>query len=530
MNRFNDIANRLFPKWSIWHVIAYAALCLLAFAPYISIFYPGIVEIDTSFQLAMSMGYSYGTIKNYPSPFPPFDIRLLGALFSIGETIGGTQSSGIFAICLFQCVGISVSISLASCYLSKWKIPAFARFIVFIFTAVVPIIPLAAIDIGKDTIFCAFFIPFTICLIELIRRTSVNAKTSISLIIYTIIFAFLAACTASKGFIIILISVLITLAFALKRRSVTCKSIANILSACLVLQVIMSVAVIPILSNELPSAKGAFLRESLGTFMQQISWVEKVSGDLTANEREQANHFFDLDSAANNYISSTSDNTKEFTHRNVTIADATCMLRTYISVGVRHPKSYLKSFIDLYEGYWKLGTVDSIMIPRLMPKGTAGDLNWNDDTFSFPGNIDQAIEHIENEWVSYSFGLLPEYADAHPDFGQWEMNKANAQPRIDILTYILKWGEIPVLNLLVSKSFYVLYVPLALLSLVLLASKNENRWVALCLTPLGAACLFAFMSPADLTRYVYPCMFLIPMMTPIVLSSIFGKEKRGGPK
>ena len=511
-----NIAGKLAPRWSVWHIIADTALCLIAFIPYINAFYPGIVEIDTSFQLAMSMGYGYGTIENYPSPFPPFDIRLLGALYSMGEALGGTQNDGIFAICLFQCAGIAVSISIASCYLSKWNVPAWARLAVFLFTALVPIFPLAAVDIGKDTVFCEFFVPFSICLVELVRRTSRDEKASVPLIIGAVACGFLSSATASKGFIIVIASVLIALAFALKRKTSTRKPIACLLGACLVLQIVMSLAVIPAISNGLPSTSGASLRESLGTFVQQLSWVERVSGDLTEEEREQANRFFDLELAARDYIPSTSDRTKVYTRKEASLSDAASMLKAYVSVGMRRPKEYLKSFIDLYEGYWKLGTADSVMLPRIMPVGDLGYLDWNDDTFSFPGTIDQAIEYINNEWVCYSFGLLPEYAEAHPDFGQWEMDENNAEARADVLTFILEWGKIPVLNLFVSKSFYVLYAPMALLLFALLATRRGSKWMTLCLTPLGIACLLAFMSPADLARYVYPCMFLVPMMAMIM--------------
>ena len=519
------LLDKIMPQWKTINIIVYAALCLLAFSPYMNIFYPGIVEVDTSFQLAMSMGYGYGTITDYASPFPVFDIRLLGALYTLGENIGGDATSGIWTICLFQCVGIATSISLITCYLSKWSVPSWARLIVFVFFAALPIVPLMAVDLGKDTIFCMFFVPFTLCACEYVRKVAFSdtsaekndLKGNIFLISATSIFGILSFLSVSKGIVIVVVCLIGAFIIAWrKHRAALLKAAGTSLGICLIAQMLFSFAILPAMSQGLPDSS-SFLRESFGTPIQQATWAAKVNGQITDTERDRLNGFYDLDAAVGNYSPDTSDNTKVFVRKDVTISDAIWMLDAYVSIGIAHPKEYLKSFIDLYDGYWQAFTTESLMLPRLMPgHGEDSPLVW-DNLFRFPGSIDDAITAVQNDWVLYSHGNLPEYSQQHPEFGDWEMNEESDQARKDVLTFVMEIGKMPVLGLLVSKSLYVLYLPLIILIATVISIKRPNKGAAvLLLFPLGISCIFAFLSPADLARYVYPCLMLCPLYVALV--------------
>lgn len=509
------------PQWKLSHVAAYAVVCFLAFVPYMWAFYPGIVEVDTSFQIAMSLGYGYGTIEDYASPFPVFDIRLLGALYALGEAIWHDATGGIWAICLFQCVGIAASISLMACYLSQWKVPAWARFLVLAFLAVNPIVPLMAVDVGKDTVFCVFFVPFCICVCEYIRRaafeqpgTEHNRRNRLGLAACAFMFGTLSFLTVSKGIVIVLGCVAIAFVFAHKKKNKQLsKSLGAVFGSCVAAQLVFSLAISPVMSVGLPDSS-SFLRESLGTPIQQATWTVKVNGNVTDAERAKLDAFYDLGAAVECYNRDTSDDAKVFVRKDASLSDAIWMLDAYVSIGISHPKEYAKSFVDLYDGFWQAGTPESLMLPRFMPNNDSDSpLDWKGNMFRMPvSSIGEAIEAVQNDWVMYSHGNLPEYEKQHPDFGDWKMNEDSAQPRRDIISSIMQIGKIPVLGLLVSKSAYVLYLPLLLLAIAAIGTRHGRKGAAvLLLAPLGLSCMLAFLSPADLARYVYPCLMLCPM-------------------
>lgn len=509
------------PQWKVPYVAACAIVCLLAFIPYMWAFYPGIVEVDTSFQIAMSLGYGYGTIEDYASPFPVFDIRLLGALYALGEAIWRDAMGGIWAICLFQCTGIATSISLIACYLSKWEVPAWVRLLVFAFLAVNPIVPLMTVDVGKDTVFCVFFVPFCVCVCEYIRQAAFEHpgaeqghKSRFVLATCAFTFGALSFLTVSKGIVIVLGSVAIAFALAFKKKNKQlAKSLGAVFGSCVAAQLVFSLAISPIMSVGLPSSS-SFLRESLGTPIQQATWTVKVNGDVTDAERAKLDAFYDLGAAVERYNRDTSDDAKVFVREDATLSDAIWMLDAYVSIGMSHPKEYAKSFVDLYDGFWQVGTTESLMLPRLMPNNDSDSpLDWKGNMFRVPvSSIDEAIKAVQNDWVMYSHGNLPEYEKQHPDFGNWKMDEDGAQSRRDIISSIMQIGKIPVVGLLVSKSTYVLYLPLLLLAIAAIGTRHGRKGSAvLLLAPLGLSCMLAFLSPADLARYVYPCLMLCPM-------------------
>lgn len=527
MRKLKDIAENFSPAFSSVKVAVYALISFLALLPYMIVFYPGIVEVDTSFQLAMSMGYGYGTIENYDSPFPIFDIRLLGALYALGEAIGHNAENGIYAICLFQCTGVAFSISLMSCYLSKWSVPPVARLCVFAFFALMPIVSLVAVDIGKDTIFLIFFCPFAVCFTELMRRCFENSqhnqkhlnKQEISWGVATVISGALSFLVVSKGLVIVLFCLGTVIVFAIRHHNRSALNIsAGAAGVLCLIYVFFSVAALPVMSQGLPESSST-LRESLGTPIQQATWVAKVSGDITDKEREQLNRFYDLDAAVAGHLRDTSDPAKVFVHRDVDIKDALWFMDAYVSIGITHPKEYLKSFIDLYDGFWQMGTTESLMLPRFMPNYENGEppQDWENNTFRFPGDIDELKSAINNDQVVYGHGNLPEYKEAHPDFGDWLMPDDTFDKRASLLCFIASWGQVPVMGALVSKSLYVLYLTLALLLASAIAPKKGKRtYTVLLLAPLGLSCVFAFLSPADLARYVYPCLMLVPFYVALI--------------
>lgn len=521
-DKIKDITMKIVPRWSIGHILVYALVCFLFFAPYMKIFYPGIVEIDTVFQIAMSMGYGYGTLEGFPSPFPVFDVRLIGAVYAIGETVLGDANGGIFMLCLFQCVGISLSISLMSCYLSKWNIPPVARLVVFVFMAVLPVFPLMAVDIGKDTIFCMFFVPFVLCIAEIVRRAlagsdDVSWRKSWKLIVTAAGMGTLSSLAVSKGIVIVAICLLAVLIYALiKRNKPVAKTGGCALAAFAALYLVFSIIVTPIMAKGLPEGS-LFWRESLGTLVQQATYAVKEDPEnISVDDMEALNEFYNVGAAVETYIPDSSDETKVHVHRDVDFNDAISFMRVYVSIGVTHPAEYWKSFIELYDGYWQAGTPESLMLPRFIdnPADKQNTLDW-ENVFRVPGTIQDEILALERGGLTYSHGVLPEYEPEHPDFGRWHIPFDNGM-RIKVLKTVMIWGEIPIANLLVSKSLYVLYLPALLLVSVLLFGRGRRVALLTVLLPLFMSCVFAFLSPVDFARYAYPCMMLVPMCVAIV--------------
>ena len=491
---------------------------MLAFLPYLLIFYPGVVEIDTVFQMAMFEGYGFGTMGEgtFTKLFPLFCSLVFGGLFDIGRALGGTQTTGVFCMTFFQSMGIAFAFAFSACYLSKWKVPAGARWAVFALSVLLPIVPIMAIDVGKDSLFVASFLPFCVCLAEAIRKKIADEDMSWKWSVAASVFALISSLATSKGFLVIGASFVLVILVCWKNKSVLkscCGSLASVVA------IVMAVSLL--ISPSLVIQDKMNVREVMSTPIQQVTYAVKVGADITDEERAKLKSFYDLDAAVRDYNPRMTDDAKTKMDLHATDEQISDFVSAYVSIGMRNPGKYLKSMTDLLYTFWTPGEYNSTIMLRFLPNGAHMD-KWADygitkaDGTDMPNDFATMKELIQKDMVIYAANRLPQYAESHPEFGDWNLNGRYAAERVSVLSLVIDIAQIPIIGLLVQKPLYATFLPiLMVLAILIFARKRRIRTLVLVM-PLLLSALFVFASPGDLARYVYPCLATCFLYVPLV--------------
>lgn len=514
--------GRPYPVFDALHVFVFAVIAIVLWLPYLVAFAPGIVEIDTVFQIAESLGYGDGSHGpgTYTSLFPLFCVWLIGTLYAIGMFLFSTPWAAImFSTSVLACT-LAFSVSFACCYLSRWNVKVLWRWIIFAFLCLCPIFPLMAVDLGKDTFFVAAFLPLCTCFAELLRRSQSGEKATAPWIILSTISAVIAALVASRGTVIVL-ACLIVCIFAARRSKQVMAALAVPLCMVLVATAIMSCFVSPALVRDNDSMAS---RELMSTPMTQVARALVDGTELTEEEHAAFAAFFDVDLAPSLYNDRIADPVKVLirTDPPPTNAETLEFFKAYMSLGFRAPESYNAAFGDLTRGFWCPGEFRSLCLPRFIPlKETVEDGLVDDyDGMDLPNDFYKMKKMIQKSQVYYTATILVEYCGEHPEFGDWGMNWWPHRIREIVMTLVIRVGEIPVIGLLVQKPLYDLIIPALLLLSILIFGRRKRGLLFALVFPLLFSSLIVFASPVDFTRYAYPCMLLALPYTAIVISQL----------
>ena len=494
-----SLLSLIIPTFKPAPVFIWSLLSFLFILPYVMLFYPGMVEIDTIFQLAEYLGYGngYDGDGSWTSLFPIFGAHLMGWLYTLGVTLGGTQETGIFSICLFQVIGSSIGLGTLVCYLEKWRVPVSARVIAWALVLGLPIFPHQVVNIGKDAIFTLFFIGYLVCYLEALR-TEANSMTKMPWIISTILFSLLLSMSRPTGLILVVASYVVLM-------MAVCRSAPML--AFMLLPIVFSFAAsygISTYSKDVLNISDYSQRETFGTPMQQTTRYILDRNECTEEEMEALEAFYNVDGALLMNETHISDPVKAQCKYD---PDATKdFILAYISMGLKHPESYAAAFYDLYSGYISLGNFDSIATVRFTPGVSREELGLRfrsgsdmSDDLSYMRSL---ISDLEHNPVVYSQTLLPEYETEHMGFGDWEESPENKQGRADFFCTLIDMEQIPLLDILISKGLYVTFLPLGFF-LVALVSRNRKVLLPIAF-PILMVSAFAFVSPVDFTRYILP--------------------------
>lgn len=525
------MANKKFsfsPYFDAMHILLFFALAIVAFLPYLIVFAPGIIEIDTVFQIGMFEGYGFGTMGEgtFTKLFPLMCSVVFGGLFDLGRMITGTQSGGIMFMTSIQMLGVAFAGAFSCCYLSKWSVPAWGRWVAFALFVLLPVVPLMAIDVGKDSLFIVFYLPFCVCLAETLRTFIHDESMSLVWSLAGTVFAVGAALATSKGALVVLVSIVLMIVVVRKnKRSVMASAI--MLSSVLVVTVVISLIIAPSITiNDKIS-----VREVLSTPIQQVTYALKSGAEITDEEREKLGNFYDYKAAIQDFNPRITDNTKVKMDLHASDAQIKDFVSAYLSIGVRNPGMYIQSFVDLLYTFWTPGEYNSTIMQRFLPnylhesRFAEYGITRADGT-DLPNNFSQMKELINSDMVLYSANRLPEYAKNHPDFGDWELNPSYNPIRKAVFCSIIDLAQIPIIGLLVQKPTYALFLPIVMLIAVITFARGKRVQTLVLLMPLLLSVVFVFASPCDFSRYVYPCMAACFLYVPIIIVKCISSVRR----
>ena len=458
------------PQLTHRSILAFAGIMLLCWLPYAIALYPGCFGLDTYSMINQSypghLPVSSMPVENpnyqFTDHHPIFDTLVYGLFARGSDLLTGSCDPGIFLLGLLQMAATAVGMVSLLAYVGRLGVPGIARLAAFVYFCALPFYPIYAFSMLKDTLHLTLMPPYAILLLETVRtHGEIYAKEQHGTrnIAAGIVLGVLLALTKKTGVYLVLIDAVV---FSLAYR----KHWAALLAPGIAAAVTMF-AVVPLLVYPALDVAPGGVQESLGPLITQTARFVKYHGDeVTEEEREAIDAVIDYDSIALGYRSRNIDRVK-YTYRwdTCTRADLQRYLRVWLAMGLRRPGTYLAATLGTCTNFFDWGGVVSVY-PR---------------AYVYPLAI-QKLRITEPEAL----------AGAREAALQMHRNAASA----------------PFVWMLCQMALYVWDIP-ALAWCVAVATRSRYK---LAFLPLALQIVVLFASPADLTRYALPLIWMGPVL------------------
>lgn len=442
-----------------------ALLC--CWLPYIIIRFPGALSHDARMQIGYYIGYF-----PFTSHHPPFHTYVLGGCYSLGKALG-MPNLGLFVYTLLQAGLCAYALSGVLQWMQSRIKDRRVLLGILLFYGLCPFIPIYVTTIVKD-------VPYIACFILLVLQTAkivyepFTAKRAVEYAVYAL-FAMLLRKEAV--YIVICMTIILVLGLLFKkdmaRRNAFYLAVAAGVSVVIV--ILCNAVLYPALGIE----KGS-RREGLSMLLQQTARYARDYGDeVTFKEYEALNAVLEYGTLATEYEGWRTDPVKDNFREE---ADGE-QLRTYLGVWfgqfMKHPDCYIEAFCNLN-------------YPLIYPEyrfGRYQDLAVVDETiwgFSFePFSVTKLVDDLWN----------------------------------DILSVLEK---IPIYSLLENVAAHM-WLLIICIAWNIKKKKYQNLFVFVpCILVVGVCCLSP--SIVENPRYIYPVIWLTPLLLGLTVYSKKGKE------
>ena len=380
---------------------------------------------------------------------------------------------------------------------SRLNAPVKLARIVTVFFCVFPLFPMAFLSLYKDYAHIVFFIPWCVMFTELVRTRLASLKKPWFVVSFLLL-AVLASMTKKTGMYIVLFCLLVLL---LMKAAARLKAV-----------IVVLLAAITLLSSVLASAllfKPLRIVENNDAFavVVPVNMVGRVAHDypqdVTSEERQVVEDFIGLDwnTIGERYNPYTSDPITVFSpmQRKVSLAQ---FMRVWLSIGLRHPKTYLDSFFAQTSGW--------VAFQRPVERS-------KDSRSEIPNLL------YQSPWTTMNNDTFGTLVNGEVHGGTVTISVVGRR----VLDVLLPWlRSIPVLNVL----FYAvtwLVLPFFLLYMVYRRRRTGSPWQGVfVLVPLVVSALTLFLyavSGGDCIHY----MFHTVALGPLYLLFILGMQSEG---
>ena len=320
-----------------------ALLFLLCWSPYLLAFYPGMVIWDMSEMVSQFFGLS--TMTTWHSVFTAW---VFSGLVWFGRLLG-SDNIGVCLYMLLQTGLLAWAPGASISWLRRLGVRECWQMAVLAFFALVPIWGCYAQMIGKDTLFTATLLLFTLQTLTLAESRD-GAPRPRSLAAHGIT-ALLCCLWRNNGLYVVLPTALCAVLFLVRgwqRLRVGAPLAAAVLAAFLFNQ-----ALVPAIGIADNTASGVYSV----CFQQTARTVRDHGAELTQRERTEIDHILDLDSIGRIYEPWISDPVKhtfrQFGQGAEVEKEALARYREiWLSMLKKYPVSYLQAFMANNSGYY----------------------------------------------------------------------------------------------------------------------------------------------------------------------------------
>lgn len=354
---------RITPRWSAGSIAAFALIMAVFWLPWLIANYPGGTYWDTYYQIYQIYP------ENHPiSVIPWEEIReqtvtdawlvdhhpvlttlLYGGFGWASDQLTGNWMLGVFTFVCLQGAAHVVAFSAAIGYLRERNCPIVLCFCAYAFFCIMPFISTWAMCMVKDSLFGVLCVPYFIMLFEAVRTRGASLRPMRAVVMFCVLGLFL--CLTRKMGIFMVVPTALVAAVSLRRgkRAAFADSgavracLAQALSCVLVMSVLLPLVVFPA-ANIRPGGT----QEVLGPLLQQTARYLVDHGDeISVSEKRAVQNIIDYDKLVDQYQFDFADSVKYRYNLNATPEQVLDYLRAYVTMGVRHPDSYLAAFASL---------------------------------------------------------------------------------------------------------------------------------------------------------------------------------------
>lgn len=507
--------SRFVPVLTAKSVALFAAIMIVFWSPYVVAAFPGQVYNDTVVQMQqvypgahplelrsggnipldaehvesvqersedVQRAQGFRTTDAWLVDHHPFALTLfLGGLASASDALFGNWMPAL-ALLMGACVvAMAAELTFGVAFLRRKGAPLGVCLAAYLFCCLVPLVPMNATMVMKDTFFALFFVPWFYLLVECVftKEACLCRKRTVAAFVVIAVFMCL---TKKTGVYVVGATALFGLASALlagrrARRAAAdapARSRARAAAWAFFLQggicAVLMFVLIPCLVFPALNVQPASKAESLGLLFQQTARVYRDAGAeaLTPEERQAVRGVLRETDLEWDYQPTVSDKVKSHYYPESTDEQLAEYLRAYASMGLRFPEAYLSSVVSIASGF---------MAPV------------------FHG---EAMEIYSPDWELV-------FDDGRPVL--WTIEQT--QPLRDAIdAFLSAWNSVPVLNLPLGAVMYCLWIPAVLLFFCL-----RNRLGAgILFVPLFVVTGFCIIGPTYQLRYALPDILVALML------------------
>ena len=456
---------------------------LLAYLPMMLLARPGLFSGDTAsqavqaFPVLQKTGVSYLTPENVLNRavminqhHPAAHTLLLQGFLRLGIRLTGSLDTGFFLYTASQALFFLCSIACAvSVLLRRQVLSPRASVLLLLYAALHPLLRNYAFLVTKDVPYASFLLLLAAQLFSLSVGDGKRGRLIAAMVCAAGVILF-----RNEGRYVLLLSFALIFLLSPGQR----KTAGALFGFSLLFSLLVFHLVYPALSFTPGSRK-----EMLSIpFQQTARTVREYGDDITEEERLAIGAVLDYDRLAKSYNPNLSDGVKTLYKNESTSGDLLRYLKTLVSLGARHPDSFVQAFANNYYEY------------------------------VYPG---------ERRFMRYSFSWSWQNAIRI----QYRLRKLDAVfpvprqlPRLQQAhDLLMEWiPSLPGFSLLLTPGCY----GWALLLLIFYAARRKTRSAAWILAVPTTVWLVCFAGPANAYygRYLFPIVVMLPFLIPMVLS------------
>ena len=433
--------------------------------PQLTMLYPGTFFNDTFGELSGYMNYLSNQWISDHHPF--FDTLLMGFLIMPAAMATGKWHVVMFSYTIFQSLAMSLTFAYTVSYsYKKLGLGRNAAYVLMLIYCFLPLFPLSAQTIGKDSLSVWIFVLYAVQFMEAVRTNGQVLKNR-KVLVGFIILGVVLGLTKKINYYIVFTSLVLLLIFEKKARKEMVIS-----TACTAFVVFALLPVAKTTLNVYPGGKQEMF--SL-PFQMTARYVKDYPEDITAEEATVIDRVLDISDLAERYDPLVADAVKKYEQFGNT-SDYFRYISVWFSQGLRHPDAYFHAVNSMLSGWFSW--------EKYLPLTNMGQTN-------------QLDSNIIPEWVPYR-----------------KLSMASAEVLEKLYDNLY---SIPLLSILFTYGFYASILPAFLVATVCERQKNTDvqYWLAIIPTILSLV-LGCWLAPVSIhfegRRYLYPVIYTIPLL------------------